>query len=325
MTKCKSLLGDVLQSQALKIDYADYSLAKASPILKWVGGKSQLLSKIQQHYPQSLIDGEIDTYIEPFVGGGAVFFDIVENYSFQNCYLFDANPELVILYNSIKHEVERVISDLSVLEKKYLTHVDRQGVFYTARDEYNSGVRAAHEKVHHNPVNTKRAALTIFLNRTCFNGLFRVNSKGLFNVPHGRYKNPKILFDDKLRAASKVLKKAVIKKADFSECQQYVRGKTYIYYDPPYRPLSKTSQFTSYSKDTFGDAEQIRLAGVFRDLHSRGVYQLLSNSDPNNHAADPFFDELYHGFNISRVDAKRMINSDASKRGMLKEILVRNY
>lgn len=301
---------------------------KASPVLKWAGGKTQLLPVLNEHYPIELSKGEIETYIEPFVGSGAVFFDLYNKYPIPKAYLSDVNPELVILYNSLKEDVSCVIQELALLSAYYLSQNSeeaRKELFYTVRKQYNSEMTVAHKAVHHTPFNAKRAAMTIFLNKTCFNGLFRVNSKGYFNVPHGRYKNPTILFKEKLEAAALALQNATIQLADFTECEQYVSGKTFIYYDPPYRPVSETALFTSYSKETFGDDEQRRLAENIKKLSGQNVLQLLSNSDPSNYIEDPFFDDLYSGFHIYRVEAKRMINSNASKRGTLREILVRNY
>ena len=168
--------------------------------------------------------------------------------------------------------------------------------------------------------------MTIFLNRTCFNGLFRVNSKSGFNVPFGRYKNPTILFEKKLRAASDALQNAVISLCDFSYTENYADKETLVYYDPPYRPISQTSNFTSYSKDVFGDEEQRRLHALFSRLDKIGVKQLLSNSDPTNHDdEDRFFDNLYSDFKITRVPARRVINSNPDKRGDIRELIIRNY
>ncbi len=299
----------------------------ATPILKWAGGKTQLLPTLDQHFPEVLKKSEIETYIEPFVGGGAVFFNISNRYRINQAYLFDINPELIILYNSLKQDVDRVISELAIYEEKYLSAdtEERKEFFYHTRNIYNEEVAIVHKAMHHTPFNAKRSAATIFLNRTCFNGLFRVNSKGGFNVPHGRYKNPTIVFEEKLRAAAAALQKATIKLADFQECLMYADRKTFIYYDPPYRPVNNTSNFTSYAKEKFGDEEQCRLAETIRTLDKRNVFQLMSNSDPTNYKEDPFFDELYKDFKIFRIKAKRMINSNASKRGKLREILVRNY
>lgn len=312
----------------LQETFPNVKTCDASPILKWAGGKTQLLKSLNQHFPEKLQSGSIETYIEPFIGGGSVYFDIYNKFNFKHACLFDINPELIILYNSIKDNVQLIIEELQKHQEAYLKYIDeesRKQYFYDVRNAYNQDVAAIHKAVNHTPFNAHRAAMTIFLNRTCFNGLFRVNSKGEFNVPHGKYKNPTIVFEDKLIAASQALKHATIELADFEKCKEYVSGKTFIYYDPPYRPLSETSQFTSYSKEDFNDNEQIRLANTIKELDKDGVLQLMSNSDPTNYVDDPFFDDLYKGFNISRVNAKRMINSNASKRGSLREILVRNY
>ncbi|MFN7184798.1 MAG: DNA adenine methylase [Alphaproteobacteria bacterium] len=294
----------------------------AAPVLKWAGGKGQLLPVLNQNYPKELINNRIDTYIEPFVGGGAVFFDIANQFTFKRAYLFDVNPELIILYNVIKDSAEELITLLTTLSEKFfrLDSEGREAFFYTMREQYNAGSKGSSAKYL-----LTRAAHTIFLNRTCFNGLFRVNSKGHFNVPYGKYRNPNIVMSDRLRAASYALSKAIIKQADFAESAKYIEGNTFIYYDPPYRPLNLTSSFNSYAKDSFDDREQARLADTYNVLDKKGVLQLLSNSDPTNYTEDPFFDDLYSGHSIQRVDAKRMINADASKRGSLREILVRNY
>lgn len=294
----------------------------AGPVLKWAGGKGQLLPVLNLNYPKELISGQIETYIEPFVGGGAVFFDIANQFTFKRAYLFDVNPELVILYNVIKDSVEELITLLITLSEEFLSldSDGREAFFYSMREQYNAGSKGLSSKYL-----VARATHTIFLNRTCFNGLFRVNSKGHFNVPYGKYRNPNIVMSDRLRAASYALSKATIKQADFAESTKYIEGNTFIYYDPPYRPLNLTSSFNSYAKDSFDDREQARLADTYNALDKRGVLQLLSNSDPTNYAEDPFFDDLYSGHTIQRVDAKRMINADASKRGSLREILVRNY
>ncbi|MEQ1704787.1 MAG: Dam family site-specific DNA-(adenine-N6)-methyltransferase [Rickettsiales bacterium] len=301
--------------------------AIATPVLKWAGGKSQLLPVLNANYPKELIKGKIDTYIEPFIGGGAVFFDIVNKFNIKSAYLFDINPELVILYNSIKINVRAVLTELDKLSKSYLDYDEegRAALFYDIRNEYNSGALIAHQAADLELCNAKRSALTVFLNRTCFNGLFRVNSKGAFNVPHGRYSNPNIIFFDRLIAVSNTLQKATIKLTDFSSCEKYITGKTFIYYDPPYRPLSVTSLFNSYSKEGFKDDDQVRLAETYKKLSRKGVFQLLSNSDPTNYSNDLFFDELYKDFNILRVEAKRIINANGNKRGILREILVKNY
>lgn len=300
----------------------------AKPILKWAGGKTQILPAIRNRYPKLLIQGSMDTYIEPFVGSAVVFFDIIANYPLKRAIICDANPELGNLYLSLQMNVEQVIHHLEMLAEGYLElqNAEREAeYFYKMRLEFNQQVSLAHQAIYQGKMNYRRAALIIFLNRTCFNGLFRVNQKGEFNVPHGRYKNPTILFADNLRSVAYWLGRCEIIISDFQNCENLCLGNTFIYYDPPYRPLNKTSQFTAYSKDSFNDEQQKLLAELYRRLDKRGVYQLLSNSDPNNYGEDRFFDDLYEGFTIDRVDAKRIINSKASGRGTIKEILVRNY
>lgn len=295
----------------------------AYPVLKWAGGKGQLLPQISEKLPNKLRCGAIKKYIEPFIGGGAVFFDISNLYSFKKAYLFDINPELVILYNVIKNNVLELIDALDALQKAYFSTTDRKKFYYQIRNEYN----VFNKKIDANNYSLsfiRRAALTVFLNRTCFNGLFRVNSKGLFNVPMGNYKNPRILDRENLIAVSKALSKATIMQADFSKALEFADRDTFIYYDPPYRPL-KDSSFTTYAVETFDDNEQIRLKEVFEKAHKKGALQMLSNSDPTNVGADPFFDDLYQNYNIYRILAKRLINANLDGRGEIRELLITNY
>lgn len=295
----------------------------ASPVLKWAGGKGMLLSQLSGKFPNKLRCGAVKKYIEPFVGGGAVFFDISNSYYFEEAYLFDVNPELVILYNVIKNNVLDLIDELGSLQKSYFSSSDRKEFYYRMRNEYNT----FDKKINANDYSLsfiRRAALTVFLNRTCFNGLFRVNSKGLFNVPMGSYKNPRILDTENLMAVSKALSKATIMQADFAKVLDFADSKTFIYYDPPYRPL-KDSSFTTYAVETFDDCEQIRLKNVFEQAHKLGALQMLSNSDPTNVGADPFFDDLYQDYNIYRILARRLINSNSDGRGEIREILITNY
>lgn len=237
--------------------------------------------------------------------------------------MFDVNPELVILYNVIKNNVLDLIDELDSLQRFYFSSNDRKEFYYRMRDEYNT----FDKKINANDYALsfiRRAALTVFLNRTCFNGLFRVNSKGLFNVPMGSYKNPRILNTENLIAVSKALSKATIMQADFAKVLDFADNKTFIYYDPPYRPL-KNSSFKTYAVETFDDCEQIRLKEVFEQVHKKGSLQMLSNSDPTNVGSDPFFDDLYQDYNIYRILAKRLINSNSDGRGEIREILITNY
>lgn len=295
----------------------------ASPVLKWAGGKGMLLPQLSKKFPNKLRCGAIKKYIEPFVGGGSVFFDISNSYYFEEAYLFDVNPELVILYNVIKNNVLKLINELDNLQKSYFSSNDRKVFYYQMRNEYN----IFDKKINTNAYSAsfiRRAALTIFLNRTCFNGLFRVNSKGLFNVPMGSYKNPRILDTENLMTVSQALSKATIMQADFSKALEFADNDTFIYYDPPYRPL-KDSSFTTYAAETFDDNEQIRLKEVFDQAHEKGALQMLSNSDPTNVGADSFFDDLYKDYNIYRILAKRLINANSDGRGEIREVLITNY
>lgn len=296
----------------------------ARPVLKWAGGKGQLLPVISQHLPKELQQGNIKRYIEPFVGGGAVFFYLASKYEFDEVYLFDINPELVILYNVIKNNVQSLISELSKIQTQYFATEDQTKYYYDRRDEYNNFPKAINPNLFLADF-VRRSALTIFLNRTCFNGLFRVNKKGHFNVPMGKYKNPKILDVENLLNVSVILQNATIQQVDFATALTHADKNTFIYYDPPYRPVRKTSNFNSYAATDFDDAEQVRLCDLFIKASDRGALQMLSNSDPTNYITDPFFDDLYSNFTIHRVMAKRLINANADGRNEIRELLITNY
>jgi len=294
----------------------------AKPFLKWAGGKTQLLAEIDRRLPAGLRNGQIDTYIEPFVGGGAVFFYIAQRYSDINkFYLFDINEDLVFCYNSIKENVEAVIAELRILQSTFFakrTSDLRKQLYLSVRKEFNL------EKVSHFSFAT--AAKLIFLNKTCYNGLYRVNKKGEFNVPFGDYKKPPICDENNLRNVSEVLQKAEILYGDFEVSEKYITQKTFIYFDPPYRPLSSTASFTSYSKDNFTEQDQIRLAKFCKHLDRKGAKFLLSNSDPKNEdPTDQFFERQYRGFNIDIVKAARPISCKASGRGAINELIIMNY
>jgi DNA adenine methylase len=297
------------------------------PFLKWAGGKGQLLDDLVTRYPQGFGTNRLNKYVEPFVGGGAVFFYNAGKYRLSQSLLVDINEELISTYVALREEVERVITLLAAMEKKYLTLTltEQEEYYYRIRSEFNEGHRSTSASTP-KPDIGKRSALLIFLNRTCFNGLFRVNGKGHFNVPFGRYKNPTICAADNLRLVSRALQDVVVQVGDFSTIEPFVDEKTFVYFDPPYRPLTKTSNFTSYSKDSFGDPEQLRLATFFRKLHDKGAKLMLSNSDPRSvNPDDDFFEKAYSGFNIGRVLANRMINSKADGRGQISELLITNY
>ena len=291
----------------------------AKPFLKWAGGKGQLLDTFEKMFPQELIEGKIKTYIEPFVGGGAVLFHILQNYKIEKAYINDINKELINCYRCIKADVEGVIKPLSILENGYLSSEDRAKYFYNVRNRYNQ----IHLNGHYD---YEKCADFIFLNHTCFNGLYRVNKEGKFNVPHGKYKNPLICDKENLRLCSQLLQKVEISFGDYRQVLSNADKDSFVYFDPPYRPLIENNSFISYDKSGFDDNDQIELSQNYKKLDRQNCLLMLSNSDPKNtNENDNFFDDLYKGFSIERVYAKRMINCQACKRGNITEIVVMNY
>lgn len=270
-----------------------------APVVKWVGGKRQLLDEIRPLLPK-----KINSYCEPFLGGGAVLFSVQPSKAIVN----DLNGDLITVYETIRDDVESLIESL---EK----HENTSEYFYAIRDmDRNKEVYQAMSKV-------ERASRLIYLNKTCYNGLFRVNSAGEFNSPFGHYKNPNIVNEPVLRAVSKYLSSSKITfcNEDFAATLDRIGKGGFVYLDPPYDPVSDTASFTGYNKGGFDRNEQIRLKGCCDELTRRGIKFMLSNS------ATDFIKELYKEYNISIVQAKRAINSDASKRGAIEEVLIRNY
>ena len=300
----------------------------AKPFLKWAGGKTQLLEQLRANYPQGLEDGSTTRYVEPFLGGAAVFLDVMQRGKIAEAYLYDINPELVVAYTAVKRDPEELIERLTEYRRQYLEkdNTGRTEFFYTRREHYN-GQKATIDFGAFSEAWIERTADLIFLNKTCYNGLFRVNSSGHFNVPFGRYVKPEIFDADNIRSVARLLQRATIQCSGFESCRSVVDVHTFVYFDPPYRPISATSSFTSYAADRFGDDDQRRLAAFFAELDaSTGARLMLSNSDPKNYDPDDnFFDGLYAPFKVQRVAASRMINSVAGKRGKITEILVTNY
>lgn len=291
---------------------------QARPFVKWVGGKTQLLDEVKKSLPRDFSTRQHITYVEPFVGGGAVVFKLLQEYpNIERAIINDINEELICTYRVIKENVEVLIKSLAVIQSEYipLSSDDRKSYFIAKRSLFNA------KKI--TPLET--AALFIFLNRTCFNGLYRVNSKGEFNVPHGKYVNPRICDADNLRACSKVLQKVEILCGDFAETGRYAGPDTLYYFDPPYKPITETSSFTSYTRGGFDDQEQIRLRDFCDHISTAKSSFIASNSDPRNaNSKENFFDSIYNNFFIRRVSATRMINSDASGRGSISEIMISN-
>ena len=291
------------------------------PFLKWAGGKNSLIPQLTKYYPLELKYGTIERYIEPFVGGGAVLIDILQKYEVKEAYAFDINKDLINCYNVIRTDVENLIKELDKKEKEFLIldNDGRQQYFYDIRTGYNSYTL-------NEDINVKRASEFIFLNRTCFNGLYRVNKDGKFNVPCGKYKNPTICDSNNLRNLSKLIKNVNFEYGDYKKSESLVNENTFVYFDPPYRPLSATSRFTSYTKEDFNDDNQKELANYFYKLDLKNAKLMLSNSNSKNvNNDDNFFENIYKGFVINEVSAKRTINSNAKGRGEISELLITNY
>lgn len=289
----------------------------AKPFIKWVGGKTQLLPEIRHKYPETVL-----RYCEPFVGGGAVLFDVLQTFHPQEVLINDINPELINLYETIRDNCDALIHRLAFLQTEYLEtqNDERQALYLGHRTEYN------HYILEHNPQNNlEKAALFIYLNKTCFNGLYRVNKRGLFNVPFNRATNPLICDEENIRECSILLQNVQMHVGDYSYCREFIDENTLVYIDPPYRPLTETSSFTSYNENDFNDEQQIALGHFITDIAQQGAFVIASNSDPKNaNEQDDFFDNLYANFNIERVHAARMINSNAGKRGPINELLISN-
>jgi len=297
------------------------------PFLKWVGGKGQLVQRFSRFYPGELTTGQIENYYEPFLGGGAVFFNIASNHKLKSAKLYDINDELILTYQVVQKDVDKLMYFLERYRDYYLnlSYDKRKQYYYEVRTNYNlQKFNTDYNKYSENWI--PRAAQVIFLNKTCYNGLFRVNSKGGFNSPAGDYKNPMIFDRENLANASKLLSYAEIINADFKDFSVDEFEKSFIYFDPPYRPISSTANFTSYSKYEFKDVEQKQLASLYKRLDRKGARLMLSNSDPKNiDPDDNFFDILYKDYNIIRIPTRRAVNSVGTSRGEINEIVVTNY
>ena len=315
----KNKIIDSLQGKINCIFDNKYLNMRAKPFLKWAGGKTQLIEQIKKQIPRNIKTNGF-TYIEPFVGSGAVLFWILEEFpNLEKAIINDINQDLTNSYLTIKHNVADLIQILKKWETEYHSISENQEkkkkYYYEKRNLFNS----------RNSDQTTQSALFIFLNRTCFNGLYRVNRKNEFNVPIGSYKTPQICNEENLIAVSKVLQKVTILNGDFSETLKYADKNTFFYFDPPYKPLNETSSFNSYAKDEFNDSEQIRLKEFCEELDKKGHQWILSNSDvKGKDINNNFFDELYASFNILRVNARRSINANPNKRGQLTELLITN-
>ena len=292
---------------------------EAKPFLKWAGGKGQLLKEISKYYP--FTEDTITKYAEPLVGGGAVLFDILNKHDLEDVYISDSNFELINAYTVVRDNVDELVKLLDTMQTEFIPLDDegRKEYYYAKRERFNLLKLKKDASI-------ELAALMIFLNKTCFNGLYRVNKKGQFNVPMGSYKNPLICDERNLKEVSKKLQRVTIVCGDYTEAKDFIDEHTFVYIDPPYRPLNDTAGFTAYTETAFGDAQQIELANFINEIDKKGAKIVLSNSDPKNEKEDDtFFDDLYSDYTIARVNAVRMINSDSKNRGKIKELLISNF
>lgn len=295
---------------------------KLKPILKWAGGKKQLLADISQAYPAEF-GKTIRRYAEPFVGGGAVLFDVLSKFELDEVYIGDINAELINVYLMTRDYPEQLIEVLDEYQQDYLSlePLERKKYYYDRRDEFNQLILQGKSND-----GILSAALFIFLNRTCFNGLYRANRQGLFNVPQGNHSTPLICNTCNIRAVSKALSRVQIACGDYKQSRNFIARNTLVYLDPPYRPLKGRANFISYTKTEFDDICQRELAEFVKEIDKLGALIILSNSDPKNvDPHDDFFDDLYADYNRQRIDAKRKINRIAAERGYIKELLIKNF
>lgn len=295
----------------------------AKPFLKWAGGKARLTYDLEKRLPPIIKSTrQVNKYFEIFIGGGAFFFYMKGNYNIEKAYLFDINKELFIGYKVIQNNPDDLIKKLNELQQKFykLNAKAREEFFYCMRDVYNNQIENF-DYQNYNRFWIERASLLIFLNKTCFNGLYRQNKRGEFNVPFGGYENPKICDEKNIYAVYELLQNTELFCDDFEEAASKINKDSFVYLDPPYRPLNKTSSFTDYSKEGFTDIDQIRLAEFYKKMNTKGAYLMLSNSD----SQDNFLQELYCGFNITKAMANRMINCNGNGRGKITELIITNY
>lgn len=296
---------------------------KAKPFVKWVGGKSQLIEQLEALLPADFDSWENVTYIEPFVGGGAMLFHMLQKYkNIRTAVINDINPDLTTCYQTVRDNPDELVNSLKEIQKEYYSIKSKDEkcqFFLLMREEFNKK----------NLGDIENTTLFFFLNRTCFNGLYRVNKSGLFNVPFGKYETPTICDPQTIYADSELLQNVEIITGDYQETLKYANGNSFFYFDPPYRPLSATSNFNDYSKEVFNDIAQKRLKSFCDTIQNAGHMFMLSNSDCSSaNPEDTFFEDLYlveDYYNMSRVMASRNVNANGKKRGKITEIVVRNY
>ncbi len=292
----------------------------AKPFIKWVGGKGQLIEQLEAKLPADFDNWDNATYIEPFIGGGAMLFYMLQQHpNIKRAVINDINPDLITCYRTVRDNVELLIPALRDIQAEYHALSDME-----AKREMFMAVRQSYNEKNLDPI--ENTVKFFFLNRTCFNGLYRVNKRGLYNVPWGKYIQPQICDEYTLRTDSELLKRVEILEGDFEDTLSYAQGNTLFYFDPPYRPLSDTSSFNDYTKDAFNDDSQVRLKEFCDHVNLDGHCFMLSNSDcKGKNEADNFFEVLYANYYIDRVMASRNVNANGAKRGKISELLIRNY
>lgn len=305
----------------------DESQIKIKPFIKWAGGKTQLIEQIRQNFPNELKIGKIKNYYEPFLGGGACFLMLSNEFQFDRICLSDINHELILTYLVVQRDVDLLIDFITEYKNRYssLTEKKKEEYYYEMRNAYNLNRFSINYK-RYNQNWIPRAAQLIFLNKTCFNGLFRINQKGDFNVPFGKRYNPNVFDSNNLIEIAKLLGRSEIETSDFSSISNKELSDSFVFLDPPYRPLFNDSNFTSYTKGDFKEIDQIRLAKLINDIDNRGAKIMLTNSDPENKTKhDDFFFKHYSKFNIRKISTSRMINNNFGKRKLITDLLITNY
>jgi len=298
------------------------------PFLKWAGGKRQHLNDIKENLPPKIKEsGVIENYIEPFLGGGSVFFFLWREFKIKKTLLIDINKKLILTYQVIKENPDELIKQLKEIKNKFYSFTDldkKEKFYYRIRDRFNENQKLHFSDKHNNRINI--AADFIFLNKTCFNGLYRENKNGEFNVPFGKQKKPLIMDKENIKNVSLALQECEIKSGDYSISDKNINKASFVYFDPPYKPINKTSSFTSYTRNGFNETEQERLANFFREMDKKGALLMLSNSSGSSDRENgDYFKKLYTGFDIIPIDSLRSINSKGHKRTGFYDLLIVNY
>lgn len=297
------------------------------PIIKWAGGKTKIYPQIEKKLPSDLFNGKIKNYYEPFLGGGAVFFSIIQKVKFEKCIISDINEELILFYNVVKNDPEKLIHFIDKYYKEYLnlSEVDKEKYYYDLRTSYN------YERfnISYNDYSylfIPRAAQLLFLNRTCYNGLFRQNLRGEFNVPFGKNYSPPVMDKNSIIEISKILKNVDVKCDDFQNvCEEIDGSNSFVYFDPPYKPISKKGGFTNYHKSNFTEKDQIRLLSTFNYLNSKNVKMMLNNSCVNKDINAVSIESYYEAYNIDYIKSSSTMSSKIEHRKIINELVITNY